>query len=109
MAGTFTAKVLAEGQLANSKGTLYTCPALTTAYVKFFSLFNTNAAGQTIIVYFKPGATSRKAWRGVLAQNESARIIDKDETVQLEAGDLIEGETTTAAAVDYVITGIEET
>jgi len=31
MAGTFTGKVLAEGQIASSKGTLYTVPGSTVA------------------------------------------------------------------------------
>lgn len=109
MAGTFTAKVLADGQLANSKGTLYTVPVSTAAYVKHFSIFNTNAATQTVIVYLKPGATSRKVVQLTLAQNESANIVDLIGSFNLEAGDLIEAETTTAAAVDFVITGVAET
>jgi hypothetical protein len=104
----FVGKVLAEGQLATTKGTLYTVPALTTAYVKWFSLFNTNAAQQTIIIYIKPGATSRKIRRYVIAQNASVDVLQHGESIVLEAGDLIEAETTTATAVDYVITGVEE-
>ena len=105
----FTAKVLAEGQFATSKGTLYTVPGSTTTYVKFFNVFNDNAATQTVIIYLKPGSTSRKIIRLSLAQNESANIVDIVGSFTLEAGDLIEGETTTASALDYVITGIEET
>lgn len=105
----FTAKVLADGQFATSKGTLYTVPGSTKTYVKFFSVHNTNAATQTVNVYLKPGATSRQVVRLSLAQNESANILDIVGSFTLEAGDLVEGDTTTASALDYVITGVEET
>lgn len=105
---TITPKVLAEGQLATTKGTLYTVPASTTAYVKFLSVFNTSATTQTVIIYAKPGAVSREIGRFVLAQNESARVIEKDEALTLDAGDLIEGQTTTASVVNFLITGAEE-
>lgn len=106
----FTAKVLAEGQLPTAKGTLYTVPASTKAFVKFFSLFNTNAAAQTIIIYAKKSTgTSKVIGRCVLQENEGARVIEIGEAVNLEAGDTIEGVTTTATAVDYFITGAEET
>lgn len=105
----FTAKVLADGQLPNTKTTLYTVPASTKAYVKFFSVFNTNAAAQTVIIYAKKsGGTSRVIGRTVLQQNESARVIEIGEALNLGAGDVIEGQTTTASAVDYMITGAEE-
>lgn len=101
----FAAKVLAEGQLPSSKGTLYTVPGATKGYVRQMRIFSTGAA-QTIIIYLKPGSTSRKQIQFVLSTNESADVFS--ETIELEAGDLIEGETTDAATVDYVITGVEE-
>jgi tagatose-1,6-bisphosphate aldolase non-catalytic subunit AgaZ/GatZ len=100
----FTGQLLAEGQLPSSKGTLYTVPGATTAYVRTIRVHNTNAAGQTVLIYVKRG-TSRIFSRAVLAQNETLVV---DDPVSLEAGDLIEGQTTTATAVDYVITGAEE-
>lgn len=104
----FTGKVLGEGQLPNTKTAIYTVPASTVAYIKRFSLFNDNAADQTVIIYVKPGATSRKWRRYVLAQNESAEVLEAGDSLILEAGDQIEAETTTASAVDYVISGVEE-
>ena len=104
----FTAKVLGEGQLANTKGTVYTVPASTVAYIKCFTVFNTNAATQTVNIYLKPGSTSRQVIRLSLAQYESANLLDLLGSFSLEAGDLIEADTTTASAVDYVITGVEE-
>lgn len=100
---------MAEGQLPNAKGTLYTVPANTVAYVKFFHVENTNTIAESIRIFVKPGATSRSGGRAVLEPGEFARFVDKDETIVLEAGDLIEGFSTTAAVVDYIISGVEET
>lgn len=107
MPGTFTPKVLADGQLATTKTVVFT--ATTATYVKSLTLFNDNAAEQTVLVYLKPGATSRKARRFVLTQNEHANAIDPGEIILLESGDEIEAQTTTASAVDFVLMGVEET
>lgn len=104
---SFAGALMADGQVSDSKGTLYTVPASTVAYIGFFSLFNTNAATQTIIVYINNG-TSRKVRQFDLDQNESADVLESSQKIVLEAGDLIEAETTTASAVDFVISGVEE-
>ena len=104
----FTGKILAQGQLPNAKGTLYTCPVGTSAYVKFINAYNT-VGTETVVFYVKQsGGSSRVLGRAILNVNEHIRIIDKDETINLAAGDIIEGQTTTAATVDYTITGVEE-
>jgi hypothetical protein len=100
-------KVLAEGQIASTKSTVYTVPGATSTYVRQMRVYNTSPTTQTVIIYLKPGATSRKFGRVVLAENESADIFD--EAILLETGDLIEAETTTASVVDYIITGGEAT
>jgi hypothetical protein len=106
----FVGNILANGQLPNAKGTLYTVPALTTAYVKFVNAHNTGGGSETVLFYVKKSAgTSRVLARAVLATNEQSRAVDKEETITLGAGDQIEGQTTTAATVDYLITGVEET
>lgn len=106
---TFAGKVLADGQLATAKTQLYTAGAGVTAFVKRMSIFNTNAAQQTILVYINASGTSRKWRRYVLEQNESADLLDAGDALILEAGDKIEAETTTSTAVDYFIMGVEET
>jgi hypothetical protein len=98
-----TPAVLADGQLPSTKNTLYTAGADT--YVKFFHVHNTGANPQTILIYAKTSGTSRIIGRAVLGQYESADIIDKDDALTLNTGDLIEGQTTDATTVDYVITG----
>jgi hypothetical protein len=101
-------KILADGQLAATKSTIYTTPASNYAYVKFFSVFNTSASSQTVVVYVNATGTSRVIARVELAQYESARIIDKDELLALEAGDLIEAQSSSGTSVDYVISGAEQ-
>lgn len=101
-------KVLAEGQLPNSKTTLYTVPGATTAYVRFINANNTGATEEVVQFFVRPGAASRRLGRYSLLANETARVLGQGEVITLEAGDLIEGQTTTAATVDYVITGAEE-
>jgi hypothetical protein len=105
MSGTFTGKSLADGQLPNSKGTLYTVPGSTVAYVKQINVFNTNTTAETVTIYIKPGATSRSVRQMVLQPNETGTV---DGPFILPAAALIEGVTTTASKVDYVITGVEE-
>lgn len=106
----FEGKILATGQLPNAKGTLYTVPAATSAYIKFINAHSIVGAGSEIIQFFikKSGGTSRLLANATLLAKEQIRVIDKDETLNLATGDIIEGNTTTAATVDYIITGVEE-
>ena len=106
MSGTFTPKVLYEGQLPNTKTTLYTVPASTKAYISSMNGYNTNTTTETVLIYYKPGSTSRVQYRAALVQDGSMKVGPGD---VLEAGDIIEGETTTATKVDFVIMGVEET
>lgn len=101
----FAPKVLADGQLPATKGTLYTVPADTSAYLKSIICCNTGVGNNTIILYLKPGSTSRRITRIILATNEQYFF---DESVALETGDLIEGEATNASEVDYIILGVIE-
>lgn len=102
-----TPKALADGQLANSKGTIYTTPASTTTYITSITCHNTNATAQTIVWYVNRTGTSRVIARAAnIAQYYTVSI---DSGLILEAADLLEAETTTATAVDYQVSGIEET
>lgn len=109
MAGTFAVITPVDGQLPNSKTALLTVPASTAYYLKSFFLLNTNAAQQTVLLYLNSSGASRQFARIILAQNESADIIDEGSAILLQAGDTVEATTTTAAAVDYTITGVKET
>jgi hypothetical protein len=101
----FTAKVLADGQLPSSKGTLYTVPGATATYIRQIRVFSTGSA-QTVVIYFNTSGSSRRYGQWVLETNESADVLT--EPLLLQAGDLIEGQSTSATTVDYVVTGVEE-
>lgn len=102
----FSAKVLGNGQLPNTKGTLYTVGGgIVGSYVRQIRVFSTGAA-QTVVIYFNTSGTSRAYAQFVLGTNESADVLA--EPVLLETGDLIEGSSTSATTVDYVITGVEQ-
>lgn len=109
MAGTFTAKSLADGQVSTSEAALYTVPAATTAYIKQVTLCNVNAVTQTIDVWIRrSGGTSRKVRRFELAQHESADLLDDGDTFEFSTGDSVRAATTTDSAVDFVVMGVEE-
>jgi len=102
-----TVKNLANGQLANSKGDIYTVPAATQAVIKSITLFNTNTSAETIALHIlKASGTSRQIIGGSLALSGGYCIDDTEYT--LGAGDKIQGNTTTASKVDYTVNGIEE-
>jgi len=101
-----TAGSLADGQLPTTVGALYTVPASTTAIIKSFVIFNTNAATQTVNVYItRSGSTRRQLHQFSVLQNASVVVLANGETWALSTGDTIDGDTTTGTAVDYVITG----
>ena len=109
MAGTFTIKLLGEGRLASTKGTIYTCPASTQAIIKTISLVNTNSTAEGVNLYIKKsGQTSRR----IVPQDSELGIgylLETDQEYTLEAADIIEGDADTVSKVDYTIHGVEET
>jgi len=101
-----TGKLLADGQVANTEGAIYTVPASSIAYIKSVSFHNTNVATQTLILYVRNGAgSSRVVARWSLLQDETGFY---NGSIALEDGDTLRAVTTTASAVDYVITGVLE-
>ena len=100
-------KLLADGQLPNAKGTLYTVPASTTTIIKTITYVNTDSVTQDVNLYVNNG-TSRR----IIPMNMELGIgylAVMDDELTLEAADLIEGDANTAAKVDYTISGIEKT
>jgi len=108
---SFVGKTLADGQLPTTQTALYTVPASTRAIIKSFDLINNIATVQTVQIWIKrSGGTSRRAVNvGSLSIDERIEALSDGESWTLAAGDSIEGMTTTAAAIDYTITGAEET
>lgn len=103
----YTAKSLADGQVAASKTTVYTVPGSTKAIVNHIRVFNNGPTTETVICYLKRSAgTSKKQGIALLQTNESADFIHKP--VNLSTGDTIEMQTSNASTVDFFITGAEE-
>jgi hypothetical protein len=107
---SFVAKPFTDGELPIVQGTIYAVPFGIVSYVKHIFLFNKNAATQTIDVYLNTSGSVARRWRRlVLTQNQSADMLKNGEALQLVSGNTIEAVTTTAAAVDYIVSGVEET
>jgi hypothetical protein len=108
VSGNFAVIPIQNGQLPTAQAPLYTSPQVT--YVKQLLLYNENAASQTIQLWLIPfGGTAALIRQLVLAQNESAEVLEEAESFTLSAGDAIAAATTTAAAVDYTVLGVQET
>ena len=106
---TYTGKSLADGQVAIAQTAIYTVPAATIAFVKQIRFFNTNAVTQLVEIWIKrSGGTARKQAQFQLDQNEAADYLEEGGTLELSAGDAILAKTGTAAAVDYMVLGVEE-
>ena len=100
-------KNLANGQLPNSIGDLYVVGVGTQAVIKSITLFNKNTTAETFALHIlKAAGTARQISGGVLVANGGFMVDDTEYT--LGAGDKIQGNTTTASKVDFVISGIEE-
>lgn len=94
-------QILANGQLPNSKGTLFTATGDTV--IRLITAVHVAGSTQHVVFYLKKAAgTSRVVGRAQLEVDEFA--VD-DEVYTLAVGDIIEGQTTDASSVDYTISG----
>lgn len=108
MAKTFTIQALGDGQLGIAAVALYTVPALTYAIIKTITLTNSAVAARTVNLYVNATGVNRR----IIPQNMEMGIdytFIFDDELTLEPGDMIQGNASVAACVDYVINGIEET
>jgi hypothetical protein len=95
-------EILADGQLPNVKGTLYT--AATPTIIRLIAGAHVAGGTQNVVLYVKKAAgTSRVLPRAELMTNES---FEEEEVITLDTGDEIEGQSTDAASVDYTIFGV---
>lgn len=101
-------QTLADGQLPNTKGTLYTVPVGKVAHITIVSLVNADTASHTVNLYVKrSGGTSRRIiGKAVnLPVGADYQFPDNAKGLKLSAGDLIEGDADAASKVDYLISG----
>lgn len=104
---TFTSKLLANGQLAAAKATLYTCPAATNTLIKTITLVNTDSVDRTANIYVKRLTSRRIKAKDFNISTVLEEVIQQN--IMLEAGDLIEGDAAAATVIDFCIFGVEQT
>jgi len=103
--------ILADGQVSTSKATIFEIGDSavlnsTKADVEKITLFNTNALAQTALIFVKKRfGVSRQLRQFILQQNEGGEYLEPGEKLTLDIGDVIEAETTTGTAVDFVVFG----
>jgi len=108
--GTFTNKLLGDGQLAASEGDLYVVPALTTAIVVTISLVNTDSVSRTVNVYVKRAAgTSRRVGVPKDYALGAGALVETEQEYTLGPGDAVRGSASAANVVDFSVHGVEET
>ncbi len=100
-------KSLADGQLAETKGTIYTTPAATQTIAQSIILVNSHSSALVVNIYFKAsGGTSRRISPKDYSLAAGA-MMEVDKPVTMEAADILEGSGGTAEKIDFVISGIE--
>lgn len=104
---TIEIKSLADGQLGTDKATLYTAAAATQVIIESITLVNTDDSARTVNLYFKAsGGTSRRIIPKDLSLAAGAGFT-YDNSVTLEAADILEGDASAADVVDFVLNGVE--
>ncbi len=102
-----TPKSLANGQLSDSTGDLYTCPASTQAIVQPIILVNTHTSAVTCNLYIlESGGTARRIIPVDMSLGAGYKGVE-DNPITLEAGDKLQGDASTADKIDYSISGVE--
>ncbi len=103
--------ILADGQVEITKATIFeigesSVLRITSAVVDKITLFNTDPLAQTAVLFVKKRfGVSRQIRQFILQQNEGGEYLEPGEKLTLDIGDVIEANTTTASAVDFVIFG----
>lgn len=102
----FVPKNLGNGELPSTKGTLYSAPADKTAIVRSIVLVNKTASAVTVNIYGNFTGTSRHLIPKDMQLQPGARY-DDDMPITLDFADYIEGDASSASAVDFVLNGVE--
>jgi hypothetical protein len=97
-------KALNDGQLAASKGTLYTAPGSTRTVAKVV-LVNSDGSARTVNLYVNRTGSSRRISPVNMSLGAGEQYVSQ--VVTLEAADIIEGDASAATVVDFTIHGFE--
>ena len=104
----FTPKARGEGRMPTNVGVCVPRPEGVGKNVKDVAMFNNNVVNEVIELFVNRQGVER-SWRRIEIEiNEQADALTDGETMLLEQGDTISGRTTTASAVDFIMSGVEE-
>jgi hypothetical protein len=106
--------MLAQGQLSDTVGAIYTVPAGTTAKVKTLVFFNSGAGTNTIAVHLVPNNTGAVGTAGATNQVLNFNLPSGDTfefspsfPIEYSAeNDSIQASATTASEVNYYVMGV---
>jgi len=104
--------ILAEGQIAITQSTIFEVKdtsvlQITKADVNKVTFFNTSPITQTAILYVKKfDGIARKLRQFILRENEGGEYLEPGDKLELDHGDVLQAETTTADVVNFVVFGI---
>lgn len=110
MAGTFVAGTIAQGQIPSALSPIFTVPAASFAYLKFFNLYSNAPAPQTVVIFIVQSGQPPRRWRRILlTPDQSYDVLEDDRSLELAAGDSLQAITTDGSLVDFYISGVIET
>ena len=102
--------ILADGQVATVQSVIFEVdqtsilPANVT--IEKITFFNTNEIAQTAVLFLKSRfGVVRELRQFQLKENEGGEYLEPGEVLTIGIGDQLLAQTTTAAAVDFVVTG----
>jgi len=103
--------ILSDGQVATTQTTIFEADGSSvfnsaSFTIKKITFFNINAAAQTAILYLqKRSRTAGEIRQFVLQQDEGGEYLEPGEVLEIENGDQLLAETTTASAVNFFVDG----
>lgn len=102
---TFTNAFLNDGQLPNAQAAIFT--ATVTTLIKSFWLGNPSPVTQTILLWKSHNGGTARFWRRIqLRQYQTGDIVEGGQSIELDAGDAILAQASSAATVDYTLDGV---
>lgn len=100
----YEAKTFSHGQLPSAATALYTSPAGRTAYIKNVIFSNVSGSSVDVTLWKTIGASHRQIITKTLAAGESLALSG----YLVSPFEALRGFASTAAAVDYIIDGVEQ-
>lgn len=97
-------KVLAQGQLPSSIGTLYTVPALTEAIIKSIRIVNNDGSSRTFSLNVNGTAAANRITGTITLNPEDTYVIEK---LTLGAAETLRGVASVATQLTYTVFGAE--